>query len=93
MSENKESVATAAPGWYQSSEHATGILRYWDGHQWTDQYHDGRPAQPIPAQINQTVVVQAERRKKVNHVLHFILTLCTFGLWLPVWFIVAVAKN
>lgn len=31
-------------------------------------------------------------KKRVNHTLHFILTLVTLGLWLPVWLIVAIAN-
>lgn len=27
-------------------------------------------------------------RKKINHWLHFVLTVATLGLWLPVWWVV-----
>lgn len=30
------------------------------------------------------------RRKSTNHVLHLLLTLCTFGLWLIIWLLVGV---
>lgn len=50
------------------------------------------PEAPIPAPVPvqqqgspPTVVVQ---HTGPNHVLHFILTLLTSGLWLPVWLIV-----
>ena len=29
--------------------------------------------------------------KRVNHVLHALLTVMTFGLWLPIWIAVAVS--
>jgi hypothetical protein len=28
-------------------------------------------------------------RKSANHVLHLLLSICTFGLWLPVWFLLS----
>ena len=31
--------------------------------------------------------------KRVNHLLHLILTLCTLGLWAIVWLIVAIAAG
>jgi hypothetical protein len=31
--------------------------------------------------------------KRVNHLLHLVLSLVTFGLWLPVWLIVAIAAG
>ena len=40
-------------------------------------------APPQPVVIQQTVVV----RRRAPHVLHFVLTLFTGGLWLPVWII------
>ncbi len=51
------------------------------------------PVQPAAAGVNQNVqvVVNKSRRSKkvrrssVPHFLHFILTVITFGLWLPVW--------
>jgi hypothetical protein len=39
------------------------------------------------------IVVHQDRGKPVNHVLHAVLSVLTFGLWLPVWLIVAIAKN
>lgn len=38
----------------------------------------------MPAQVTDTIYV-----KKPNHVLHFLLTVVTGGLWLPVWIVVA----
>ena len=31
--------------------------------------------------------------KPVNHVLHLIVSLVTFGLWLPIWVILALAQG
>ena len=31
--------------------------------------------------------------RQLNHALHLILTLLTFGLWLPVWIILAIAGS
>lgn len=45
------------------------------------------PMNPMP----QTIYVHNTRR--VNHVLHLVLTLLTFGLWLPVWIILAIANS
>lgn len=35
------------------------------------------------------VLAQGERP---NHVLHVILSFLTLGLWLPIWFIIVIAK-
>ena len=40
----------------------------------------------------QPIVINNTQKKGVNHALHFILTLVTLGLWLPVWLIVAIAN-
>lgn len=52
-----------------------------------NQYQQQTP-QGQPIIINNT---QSEK-KRVNHTLHFILTLVTLGLWLPVWLIIAIAN-
>ena len=48
------------------------------------------PQQMPPMQ--QTVYVNGGT-KRVNHVLHLILTLLTAGLWLPIWIILALANS
>lgn len=75
-------IQTPAPGWYPDPAYPA-IMRWWDGHAWT----------AYTQQTAQTLVVHQDRGKRVNHVLHAILTVLTMGLWLPVWLIVAIAKN
>lgn len=76
---------TIAPGWYPDAQ---GLIRWWDGTQWTAHVQQHQAATLPP-----TVIVHQDRGKPVNHVLHAVLTVCTAGLWLPVWLIVAIAKN
>jgi|GEM_PF-318562 len=47
------------------------------------------PVAPVAAPVvQQTVVVSTPKEKyRVPHLLHFVLTLFTFGLWLPIWII------
>lgn len=55
--------------------------------------HPMMPPPMMPPQaIQQTVVVNGGGRR-VNHVLHLLLTLLTAGLWLPVWIILALANS
>jgi hypothetical protein len=46
-----------------------------------------------PYPMQQTVFVTHGGGRRVNHVLHLILTILTFGLWLPVWAVLAVANS
>jgi hypothetical protein len=48
-----------------------------------------QPSAQQPIIINNST----PERKQTNHLLHFILTLVTVGLWLPVWIIVAIVNN
>lgn len=80
-------TAPVPAGWYPDAE---GNQRWWDGNQWTD--HVVRTPHPVPA-VPQHIHVHQDRGKRVNHALHLILTIFTMGLWLPVWLIVAIAKN
>lgn len=53
-----------------------------------------RSAEPIHP--NQTInVVQhgGEPRKRVNHLLHLIVSLLTAGIWLPFWFLIWVFRK
>ena len=46
---------------------------------------------------DQPIIVQqmmgAPQNKKVHHLLHFILTILTGGLWLPVWIFLAIKNS
>lgn len=83
---------TPPAGWYPDPSGAPG-QRYFDGQQWT---HHVPPAPPQPAiVINNTVGAPLPLVVTTgpNHALHLILTLLTFGMWLPVWLIVAIAGH
>lgn len=67
-----------APGWYHDPK--SGMQRWWDGTQWTENF--------APAAPQQVVVVN----HRTNHVFHLIMSIITFGLWIPVWIIVAIAN-
>jgi hypothetical protein len=43
---------------------------------------------PIPVQYQVTY-----QHPRTNHVLHLLLSLVTFGLWIPVWIIIAIAHG
>lgn len=77
MSDVEPNQPPPPPGWYP---HDMTRQRYWDGSSWTDHFA------PLPA----AVVVSTGTR--TNHVFHLLMTLITLGLWLPVWFIVAIAN-
>ena len=35
-------------------------------------------------------VLMQQLTKKTNHILHLLLSVCTFGLWIPVWIVVSI---
>ncbi|MDX2358516.1 hypothetical protein [Dietzia sp. PP-33] len=56
--------------------------------------HGPHPQQfGYPPPMQQTVFVTQNGGKRVNHALHLILTVLTFGLWLPVWMILAITNS
>ena len=60
--------------------------------------HYGPPQYPHPymyppQQMQQTVFVNNNGGRRVNHALHLVLTLLTAGLWLPIWIILAIANS
>lgn len=69
------------PGWYADPT-TPGRQRWWTGREWSNHSAPGVP--------NQTVIVNG--KKPVNHAFHLIMSLLTFGLWIPVWIIVAIAN-
>lgn len=88
-----------APNWYQDPSGPPGQLRWFDGNEWTDHFHQ-QAAVTQPALAQPTIVIAGGGSgaavattvnvKGPNHALHFILTIVTCGLWLPVWIIIAV---
>lgn len=77
-------------GWYPDG---SGATRWWDGQQWGPHAPTTQQAQQ-PAQQQQPVYVNSYTQpKRVNHVLHLILSILTLGLWVPVWIIIAMAKS
>jgi hypothetical protein len=83
---------SAAAGWYDDG---TGRQRWWNGTAWTDHYADQQRAQQPsylvaaqPQYVPQQVVVNQRKVYKTSHGFHLIMSIITFGLWLPVWLIV-----
>src|SRR5690606_27900265 len=62
-----------APGWYDDVS-APGVLRWWDGNQWSEQRM--AKASTVP-----TVVVNQRKTYKTSHGFHLIMTILTAGLW------------
>ena len=68
----------AEPGWYPCPTGWPGILRYFDGDQWTGYWYA----------MSQPVGVVAS--PPTDHLLHLVLTILTCGMWLPVWMFLAI---
>jgi hypothetical protein len=70
-------------------------MRYWDGAQWIGDAVPPPPQQSAQQepQVTYTKLVTGRGYQRggsltfAQHLLHAILTLCTFGLWAPVWFL------
>ncbi|OBK90815.1 DUF2510 domain-containing protein [Mycolicibacter sinensis] len=81
-------------GWYPDPS-GNGGQRYFDGKAWTEHFSPPPPPQPSIV-INNTNTVGGGAvivSKGPNHALHLVLTLITFGLWLPVWVLVAIFSS
>lgn len=52
-------------------------------------YQNQQPQQPQPVYVNTTV----NQKKGTSHGFHLLMTIITFGLWLPVWIIMAIVNN
>lgn len=74
------------PGWYPNGPEQ----RYWDGTAWTE--HTAHRALP-PASMGSSSPTPAYAvttgPRPFNHGLHLVLTVCTCGLWLPFWILLA----
>jgi len=82
--------ARYAAGWYPDP-YGSSQLRWYDGNVWTEHTHaSATPAiSPVAhAQAEATVVTVV--RHSPDHAFHFIMTICTGGLWLPVWIVAAI---
>lgn len=58
-----------------------GSVQYYVGRGWRVE------SAPMPGQV---VIIQG---KRPNHILHLLLSVVTFGLWLPIWGIVALTSK
>ncbi len=89
-----------SPGWYPSLDGVPGRLQWYDGSHWTPNYQQQpTPAAPAPSTAiaaggggggggsASTTIVQSDGGTR--HLLHFVLTILTAGLWLPIWICVA----
>lgn len=77
-----------AAAWYPVP-YGTAQLRWYDGNVWTEHtYASTAPAVMPVAHAEATVVTVVKRSP--NHLFHFVMTICTGGLWLPVWIWVSI---
>ncbi len=40
----------------------------------------------------QTLLLNQQLNKHTNHVLHFLLSMCSLGVWLPVWILCSLSN-
>ena len=82
------------PPSYYPDQH--GVSRWWDGLRWTDHVQPAAvpqfvPQPAVPQQVIYTQRVSADGHVSDlttgGHIVNGILTLCTFGLWARVWFL------
>lgn len=78
-------------GWYPDPYEKGRQLRWYDGNVWTEH----TAASPAPtvrpvAQAQAEATVVTVYRQSPDHAFHFIMTICTGGLWLPVWIVAAI---
>lgn len=88
-------VAPTIPAAWLADPTNAAMVRYWDGNAWTDHTAPAQaaaaPPPPVQVVVQQSNIVGYGPR--TNHILHFILTVLTGGLWLPVWIIVALGNR
>lgn len=80
-------IPATSPNWYPDPINP-GLLRYWDGFQWTE-YRQAAAPQATAMVINQ---VSVSGGGGSDVALHLILTILTCGLWLPIWLLIEVIK-
>jgi hypothetical protein len=81
--------APATPANWYPDPHSPGILRYWDGVQWTDHRSAAAPAASAVV-YNNIVVPRGGGNGDVG--VHLILTILTCGAWIPIWIIIEIIK-
>ncbi len=86
MTPNPPFLAAADPGatpagWYTVAD---GRILYWTGHQWAVTIPAAVPAPAPPTTMVTSVPVQT------HHTAHLIATICTCGLWAPMWLLSAI---
>ena len=78
-------------GWYPDPYTNGSQLRWYDGNVWTEHtYASATPAISPVAQAQAEATVVTVVRQTPDHAFHFIMTICTGGLWLPVWIVAAI---
>jgi len=78
-------------GWYPDPYTNGSQLRWYDGNVWTEHtYASAAPAISPVAQAQAEATVVTVVRQTPDHAFHVIMTLCTGGLWLPVWIVAAI---
>lgn len=76
-------------GWYPDP-YGKGAYRYFDGRQWTSGTSDV-PGYLAPApQFSTGAPREIASIKGPDTTIHFVLTILTCGLWLPIWIIAAI---
>lgn len=87
-------VQPASPPAWLPDPQSPGILRYWDGHQWTDHRAAAPTPQPIPTPQPTAVVYNQVKVSGGGSSagLHLVLTILTCGAWLPVWIIIEIIR-
>jgi Protein of unknown function (DUF2510) len=81
-------------GWY-ADPYGQPVLRWHDGTAWTA-YTVAQPQpQPQATKAPIAVAIAGGGRGGIGgwHLLHLVLTVCTAGLWLPVWIVHAIAGS
>lgn len=73
------------PGWYPQGN----VQRYWDGQRWTDNVAplQGAPVQQVVAPVVAQQARYVSGLSSGMKLVHLILTVCTLGLWGPLWWL------
>lgn len=79
-------------GWYPSHV-KPGFEHWWDGTRWTGAERATGTIPGFAPQPVQAVTVNVEAGRGIGgwHAAHFVMSCLTFGLWIPVWIIHAIA--